>query len=135
MSRNRCDTQCQCGMNLSYRPELRRRDFSELMRGADYLKAIGWEDCPYRGGMDWTHQNQPLMYAKVICPLCLVEYVGWYHPPTMPQYDGPAWELFDTSYWSAYNDEPGDTDEKNKRDVEAILKELNRKTSERRTDA
>lgn len=133
MSRNRCETECPCGLNLATRAG--RKPQKDLMSSEEYLKAIGWEDCPYMDFMascmsrtvftGWSNRGEPTMFAKVICPLCLVEFVGWFHPPRSPQSDGPEWELYDTSYWSVFNDEPGAEDVARRRDVDDVLKKLN----------
>jgi hypothetical protein len=122
MSRNRCRTTCDCGLDFSYRPEIGERPPSALIEGPEYLRQIGWEDCPYN--TDGWHEKGATLFAKVICPLCLTEFVGWFCPPDMPQWDGPEWRIYDTSYWSSYNDEPDEEDKRNRRDPAEVLASL-----------
>ncbi len=49
-------------------------------------------------------------YRKVTCPICRRRYAGWY--VQQPKCGEPAvYEIYDTSYWYAYNDEPSERDE------------------------
>lgn len=128
MSRNRCETTCDCGLKLSYRPELSRRQESTLVDGKAYLKAIGWESCPYRPA-GYGPGQYVTMFGKVVCPICRLEYAGWFAPPNdyEKKYEGPEWRLYDTSFWSTFNDEAGDEDKKNWRDpleVLAIIRDM-----------
>jgi hypothetical protein len=50
-------------------------------------------------------------YRKVDCPVCRRQYVGWYvQQPQRIGGDSPTFELYDTSYWYSFNDEPGAKD-------------------------
>ena len=63
-------------------------------------------------------EEQRYRLRKVTCPVCRRVYAGWYvmQPRYVRPYVEPlVYELYDTSYWSTYNDEPGDDDV---RDVE-----------------
>ncbi len=60
-----------------------------------------------------------LRFALVECPRCGSRYAGWYElfPPVISgpnvyEDDSREWRyaLVDTSYWSTYNDEPGQED-------------------------
>ena len=118
MSRNRSTTMCDCGLCLRYRPEVGRRSDKDLFGAAEYVLKIGkanWSS-PIGG-----YPRVATLFAKVICPLCFTEYVGWFSPPSFPDLDGPEWELYDTSYWSTYNDEPGEADIRNWRDPKEVL--------------
>jgi hypothetical protein len=122
MSRNRLETTCDCGLNFRYRPEIGRKPQSALIDGPAYLKQIGWENCPY--SVTGYHEKGTL-FAKVVCPLCLTEYLGHFCSPDMPKYDGPEWQIYDTSYWSTYDDEAGKEDKRNWRDPVEVLASLN----------
>jgi hypothetical protein len=121
MSRNRCDTTCDCGLDFKRRPELGRAPLTSLVDWESYLKLIDWADCKFEPG---GYSDRGTMFGKIICPICRLEYVGWFSPPRMPQYDGPDWEIYDTSFWSSYNDESGEEDRKNWRDPVEVLKSL-----------
>lgn len=95
------------------------------MTGEEYLKAIDWPNCPYRAH---GYGEGPTLFGKVVCPLCLVEYVGWFRPAPAWSDTPKLWEIYDTSYWSAYNDEPGIEDIRNRRDAAEVLASLNPKS-------
>lgn len=118
MSRNRCETTCPCGLDLACRPEVARRPRSELFDGGEYKRRAGLETLVYEV-VGWHKKGT--LFAKVVCPLCRREFLGYFHPPDVPQYDGPEWKLYDTSYWSTYNDEPGPEDVRNLRDPAEVL--------------
>ena len=92
MSRNRCSQQCDCGYQLELRNATTRP-----MWFHEYMRVIGWKDCPYED------EYQDLIVAQIQCPECGRLYAAWLrykygcHP-------------FDTSYWYSFNDEPGEKD-------------------------
>lgn len=119
MSRNRLSTTCDCGLDFSFREELGKRLPSNLIASQEYLNQINWKACPY--SLDGRYKT---LYGKIICPLCRTEFVGWFRGPDLPKIDGPSWQVYDSSYWSSYNDEPGKEDKENWRDPSEILKKL-----------
>lgn len=59
-----------------------------------------------------------IRFRKLQCAVCRRLYVGWYvlqpwviEGQWFKTYDGPMYELFDSSYWYAFNDEPHEKDE------------------------
>lgn len=55
--------------------------------------------------------DQRYRYRKIECPICRRRYVGWFvQQPKMVGGDSPVFEIYDTSFWDAYNDEPSDKD-------------------------
>jgi len=163
MSRNRCSTSCECGFWSFQRGTDNEVPVNDpgLMTQAEYLKAIGWENCPYnenggrsacagwsfrddlngktfpawrsKNGMGWTNASIPCggaegwnyepqvygdvppdqryRYRKVTCPLCRRSFVGWYVQQPKIDDDDRCYEIYDTSFWHAFNDEPSDKDE------------------------
>lgn len=113
MSRNRGSTTCDCGVDL-------HSVDGPLLTEDEYLAAIGRPDCPYivtraptfkdNAGHGWGHRD--VHFRKIVCPACAVEYVGWL-APSRGLFD--EWSLFDTSYWSTFNDKPGEADMRNRR--------------------
>lgn len=63
-------------------------------------------------------QGDRYRFRHLICPLCGRQYAGWYvqNPSAIAgsaageSWSKPKWELYDSSFWSAYNDEPADAD-------------------------
>jgi hypothetical protein len=127
MSRNRCRTVCECGLDFSVWHGIALRPSSELFDGTEYLRRIEWLNCPYavHGYHDGT------LFGKVVCPLCRTEYLGWFAPPRGSS-EGPYWRIYDTSYWSSFNDEPGKEDKRNWRDPVKALKALDEMLEQRR---
>lgn len=55
-------------------------------------------------------------FRKLECPICRRLYAGWYvrQPHVIePTPEPPVYELSDTSFYYAFNDEPSDRDEEN----------------------
>jgi len=72
--------------------------------------------CEYLPVPDSDHYR----FAKVECPICLRLYSGWYvHAPWTRYRDGTEdrhYELYDTSFYWAFNDEPAERDIENLRE-------------------
>lgn len=74
------------------------------------LSAVYWSVDP----------EQRYRWRKVVCPFCCVAYAGWYRAEPRSKDDGPwFYELYDTSYWSSFNDEPGEEEKAARRPVSA----------------
>lgn len=60
----------------------------------------------------WGHvpPEDRYRFARVDCGVCHRRYAGWYvlQPRQVPPRadDPPAYEIYDTSYWHSFNDEP-----------------------------
>lgn len=93
MSRNRGRTDCRCG--LEFPPP----GTSPTLTEAEYLLVIGCnpEKYVYRG---WT---DPVVRFE--CPDCACLY-----SLRLKRDDDGGWAVADSSFWYAYNDEPGDGD-------------------------
>lgn len=66
MSRNRCDTECDCGFWKFIDVRELPIDDPDLMTEDVYFHAIGWDDCSYKGngGYGWGgYRDQPDYYA------------------------------------------------------------------------
>jgi hypothetical protein len=122
MSSNRCDTTCDCGLCFARRPEIGRRVEADLFTGDEYRRRAGLEHMPY--AVEGAPGRRTL-FGKVVCPLCKTEYLGYFCPPDLPEFYGPAWQIYDTSYWSSFNDEPGEADKRHWRDPVEALRILN----------
>ena len=79
----------------------------------------------YRRELAWEWLPIPKLdryrFAKIECPICLLVYVGWYCHSTWTRYadgteDQRYYELYDTSFYWAFNDEPGEKDIANLRE-------------------
>lgn len=107
MSRNRCDTACVCGWRLS---EAIRS--GPMMDETEYLGMVGRLNYLGNHGHGWVHSDWlsgPATFQRLICPICCRVYAGWFarnHDATIPE---P--ELFDSSFFFAFNDEPASPDE------------------------
>lgn len=120
MSTNRGTTVCDCGLDFGRRPELGYRKHTDLLAGDDYRKQVGLHARVRVEG----YPDRATLFGKIVCSLCRTEFVGWFRAPELPQYDGPEWRVYDTSYWSSYNDEPGKSDRAHWRDPVEVLKML-----------
>jgi hypothetical protein len=166
MSRNRCDSSCQCRF-WSFDDERELPEGSEgLMTFEAYLRKTGMKDGDpwmnnsghgwgygYRDDLhgyrshqylrsgetnpnnrSWTngplppgaiilaeHINEPVpeekryMVRYLECPLCQAKFAGWYraqvgevtrHRDGRVETKPITYELYDTSYWHSFNDEP-----------------------------
>jgi hypothetical protein len=124
VSSNRGDAICDCGLDFERRPEVGRRKRSDLFDGQEYQRQTG----VHRSYQVTGYQGVTTLFGKIVCPLCRTEFVGWFREPEMPKYDGPEWRVYDTSYWSTYNDEPGKADVAKWRDPVEVLKMLEKLT-------
>lgn len=67
----------------------------------------------YARELGWTYavpnRVDRYRWKRIDCPICHRAYAGWYvqQPSSL---DPPRFELYDTSYWFAGNDEPCDED-------------------------
>jgi len=81
-----------------------------------YVRELSFEYFPVPG-------SDRYRYAQIECPICLRLYVGWYvHAPWTRYRDGTEdrhYELYDTSFYWAFNDEPDEKDVENLRELTA----------------
>lgn len=92
-----------------------------------------WYSADGRGGASYPHPDYPerrlvaryvdvppearYRYRRLECPFCRRQYVGWYaRHPHNELTEAPAYELYDTSFWHSFNDEPADEDVANVRE-------------------
>lgn len=183
MSRNRCDSSCQCGF-WSFDGEREVPESAEgLMTYEAYLGKLGvspsdaWRDNNYRWGYgyrddlhgytswrylrpgaspnsaSWTNGRHVMPAGSTIlctyttepvphdrryrirhlqCPLCLSKFAGWYRarPPEVETHaDGTVtrqavtYELYDTSFWRSFNDEPCNEDGPKRRITPDVVRE------------
>jgi len=104
MSRNRSSTACECGTSAPATVAAK-----DALSEAAYFRAIEWENCPYIGnlGHGWHLPRRgrcDVHFARWECPACGRQYALW-----CAEYLG-AWVVGDSSFWGAFNDEPGSTD-------------------------
>lgn len=110
MSRNRCSTEC-CGHILSMADAV-----GSILTCHGYLVEIGRvQENIYNSIEDFGYHDKPggTRIIRLVCPLCASLYAGWLRWNVL---DGEwlqdekrwvgAWELYDTSYWYSFNDEP-----------------------------
>ena len=60
-------------------------------------------------------------WAKLQCPMCLTLYAGWFvaKPGQLTPVETPTtYEIYDLSYWHAFNDEPSKRDIADRREVD-----------------
>lgn len=109
MSRNLSKTYCPVCKRGFAPTSFSIGEAHKLMTEGQYLKAIGWEDCPYKGnfGYGWTGKggNIKTHFLRIQCPDCGRLFAGWY------QCMGDSWVLFDSSYFFSFDDEPCERDE------------------------
>lgn len=127
MSRNRTTIKCDCGL-WSFQTERRLpQDAPGLLRIQEYFHVIGrsiWDDNSGRGwgygfnshldgdpAFAYVDPEKRYRWRKVECPFCRVVYAGWYCAETCLRAETPwSYVLYDTSYWSTFDDEPGPAD-------------------------
>lgn len=94
MSRNICDTVCQhCEHEVDLVEE--PRSITEDEAG------------PY------FEEYRTMTVANAECPACKAKYLAWVHPPTKGIHAGHCYHdglVYDLSYRSTFNDEPGEAD-------------------------
>ena len=93
MSRNRCSRECDCGYTLKLRNATTRP-----LEFWEYLRNIGWKDCPYED------EYNALIVCQVQCPQCGRLFALWLNTEIY------GCKPYDTSYWYSFNDEPSDRD-------------------------
>jgi len=106
MSRNRYDDQCVCGWPLD-----EAQPVGPLLSEQDYLTEVG--QLRYLGNSGHGWMTKPYLYGpasfqKIVCPICYRVYAGWMgarEPGLVPD------QLFDSSFYHAFNDEPAPEDE------------------------
>jgi hypothetical protein len=81
---------------------------------------------------DRVPEEDRYRFRKLRCVLCKVLYVGWYirQPQKVDAEDVLKYDLYDTSYFHAFNDEPSDEDLREKREwtpqkLEALARRWN----------
>lgn len=90
MSRNRCESKCECGEQLWLQDVITRPlTFSE------YLDILGRPEYLER----YEIQYGDMTVGMAICPKCKTLYCAWLSRKT-------GVYPFDTSYWETFNDEP-----------------------------
>lgn len=93
MSRNRCSSNCECGYTLDLKDTTTRP-----MWFWEYIRAIGWEECPYQD------EYAGLIVAQAQCPECGLLWALWLATEKYGCFP------LDTSYWYSFNDEPSRKD-------------------------
>lgn len=103
MSRNRNDLNCECGYPLNTEP-------TDLLTDAEYA-AVSPSKARYgdNKGYGWAQhdRNNEVRFKRVRCELCGSTYALWFEFVNIVQ---PHWLAIDSSYFVAFNDEPGAED-------------------------
>lgn len=99
------------GLGYGFRNDLageryfwRIRDASGAITHSSNAPVAGWTR-----ELGWTYSvpepGDRYRWKRIQCPLCHRQYAGWYvqQPASL---EPPAYELYDTSFWFARNDEP-----------------------------
>ena len=133
MSRNLTSSRCLCGYwDFPRERELAQAD-SGLMTESAYFAAIGGS--PYRGcgygyrddldGQTFTRtlpfgehsatyhsipQEKRLRWRRLDCRICGRVYAGWYRAAPCRNTEPWKYELYDLSFFYAFNDEPSPRD-------------------------
>jgi hypothetical protein len=118
MSRNLSSTVCY-NCSTDFMSRFIKPNDPSLLTEEEYFRAIGWWPNPYTNnqGHGWVHSSRAIhksaRFSRQDCPVCHAPFAGWYQLESTTQHRedaGPPedmWVLFDSSYWFAFNDEPG----------------------------
>lgn len=110
MPRNRACTHCECGRNFPTSVPI-------AVPFHQYLRTIGiTEQHPYWNNSGYGWHATHIHYHE--CGYCGRLFALWCNPAKQ----GPAFDVVDSSFFYAFNDEPSDKDQP---DIIAVLKEEN----------
>lgn len=106
MSRNRCAMACVCGWDLEQAAKI-----GPPLTEEDYLARVGQMRYYGNSGHGWVHGSHltgRARFQQLLCPICGRVYAGWVAEKIMRPGE---YELFDSSFFYAFNDEPSEKDE------------------------